>query len=77
MTENYLIIDESGLYVIGYVIDNKDVKYIAYSNRDSCSIELLNYEVALKRKELLEKSQQKLIEQNKITSNHTFHIIKA
>jgi hypothetical protein len=77
MTENYLIIDESGLYVVGYVVDNTDVKYIAYSNRDSCSIGLLDYVTALKRKELLEKSQQKLIRQNKINSNHTFYIIKA
>ena len=77
MTENYLIIDEFGLYVIGYVVSDTDIKYIAYSNRDSCSIELLDYITALKRKELLEKLQQKLIKQNKINSNHTFYIIKA
>lgn len=76
-TENYLIIDECRNYVVGYVVDNNDVKYISYSNNDSCSVELLSYDIVLKRKQQLECSQQKLIRQNKIKSTHTFYIIKV
>lgn len=77
MTENYLIIDECGNYVVGYVMDRQEVRYIAYSNKDSCSVGLLNYNSALNQKEFLENLQKKLLKQNKIDNVHNFYIVNV
>ena len=37
-TKGYLIIDESGKYVVGYVKENDGLRYIAYSKNEKCAI---------------------------------------
>lgn len=35
-TKGYLIIDENGKYVVGYVKENDGLRYIAYSKNEKC-----------------------------------------
>jgi hypothetical protein len=37
-TKGYLIIDENGKYVIGYVKENNTFKYIAYNKNEKCAL---------------------------------------
>lgn len=37
-TKGYLIVDESGKYVVGYVKENNTLRYIAYSNNEKCAL---------------------------------------
>ena len=39
-TKGYLVIDESGKYVVGYVKENNSLKYIAYDKSDKCALRL-------------------------------------
>ena len=40
----YIIIDECGKYVVGYVFDGGNISYISYGNQDSFSIKIIkNY----------------------------------
>lgn len=34
----FIIVDEADKYVVGYVKDNDELKYIAYDKNDSCAI---------------------------------------
>ena len=40
--EKYFIIDENAKYVVGYVMDGNDVKYIAYDTNESFAIRPFN-----------------------------------
>ena len=40
-TKGYAIIDENGKYVIGYVNEGNNFRYIAYSTTEKCAIKLL------------------------------------
>ena len=45
----YIIIDEAEKYVVGYIQDNGELKYIAYDKNDSCAIKVIpNKETVLK-----------------------------
>ena len=37
-TKGYLIIDENGKYVVGYVKENLILKYIAYDKNEKCAL---------------------------------------
>jgi hypothetical protein len=37
-TKGYLIIDENGKYVVGYVKENNTLKYIAYDKSEKCAL---------------------------------------
>ena len=43
-TRGYLIIDENGEYVVGYVKEDNSFKYIAYNKGDKCALRLLKTE---------------------------------
>ena len=63
-TKGYLIIDENGKYVVGYVKENDGLRYIAYSKNEKCALRPF-------------KTKQKAIEYiqqlNKITCNLEEH----
>lgn len=72
-----IIIDECGLYVVGYVENGQTVKYIAYSNKDICSINIIDYDTALSKVKKLKQLQKKLINNNQISELHEFYIISV
>jgi hypothetical protein len=37
-TKGYLIVDENGKYVVGYVKENDSFKYIAYDKTERCAL---------------------------------------
>lgn len=66
-TKGYLIVDENGKYVVGYVKEENKLHYIAYNNNERCAVKLFK----------TEKSVTDYIEQlNRITvsigENHQF-----
>lgn len=67
-TKGYLIIDENGRYVVGYVANGNEVRYIAYEKNESCAIRpfLSQESVAAYIKLLQEQS-------TKIGDNHIFN----
>jgi hypothetical protein len=40
-TPRYIIVDEDGRVVVGYVKDSNTVKYIAYVKTESCSVNVI------------------------------------
>jgi hypothetical protein len=45
----FVITDEAERYVVGYVKDNNELRYIAYDKKDSCAIKVIsNKETVLK-----------------------------
>jgi hypothetical protein len=56
--KGYVIIDENGKYVVGYVKENNGLHYVAYNTKERCAVKLFK----------TEKSVTDYIEQlNKIT----------
>lgn len=43
-TKGYLIIDENGKYVVGYVKENDGFRYIAYNKNEKCALRLFRTE---------------------------------
>lgn len=43
-TKGYLIVDENGKYVIGYVKEEDKLHYIAYDSKDRCAVKLFKTE---------------------------------
>lgn len=65
--KGFMIVDENGKYVVGYVKDYGVLKYIAHNKSDSCAIRLI-----LDRETVM-KNIQKLNEIScKIGDNHIF-----
>lgn len=70
-TNGYLIVDENGKYVVGYVKEDNKFRYIAYSKNDKCALRpLKTIENAVKYIEQLEKIA------NDIGEEHQFSYIE-
>ena len=50
MNRGYIIVDECGRNVVGYVGYNGTIKYIAHNNTDSCSINVITNKAELECK---------------------------
>ena len=69
-TNGYIILDECGRTVVGYVEDNGEMRYMAYDNRQSYSINIIhNQEMAIQKLNMLNKLTEK------IGDNHTFQCV--
>ena len=68
--EKYFILDESGRYVVGYVVDGESTKYIAYHHTESCAVRPFN------NKEVAETYIKRLYEiSNKVGDSHMFRCL--
>ena len=67
MSKGYIIIDECGKNVVGYVECGGVIKYISHSNNESCSIGVIQ-----DKKELEKKLSNLQKISDKIKDGHTF-----
>ena len=67
--EKYFIVDECGRYVVGYVTDNNDTRYIAYDKSESFAVRpFINRDMAQEYIQHLRRISQEL------KDNHIFQL---
>ena len=67
--EKYFIVDECGRYVVGYVTDDNDTRYIAYNKSESFAVRpFINRDTAQEYIKHLRKISQEL------KDNHIFQL---